>query len=128
MASKNIIKDKSFDFAISTVRLYQKLTAEKREFVISKQLLRSGTSVGALIREAEQGQSKKDFIHKLSIAQKEINETLYWLELLNATEFIDIELFQQKHDQALEILKLLTAIIKTTKSRIVENKKTALSS
>jgi four helix bundle protein len=118
MASKNIIKDKSFDFAISTVRLYQKLTAEKREFVISKQLLRSGTSVGALIREAEQGQSKKDFIHKLSIAQKEINETLYWLELLNATEFIDIELFQQKHDQALEILKLLTAIIKTTKGRI----------
>ena len=122
MESKNIIKDKSFDFAISKVRLYQKLTSEKKEFVISKQLLRSGTSTGALIREAEQGQSKKDFIHKMSIAQKEINETLYWLELLNATHFLETELFQKTHHSALEILKLLTAIIKTSKSNLPQTK------
>lgn len=121
MESKNIIKDKSFDFAISTVRLYQKLTSEKKEFVISKQLLRSGTSTGALIREAEQGQSKKDFIHKMSIAQKEINETLYWLELLHATHFLEREVFQKIHHSALEILKLLTAIIKTSKSNLPQS-------
>lgn len=119
MATKNIIKDKSFEFAISTIRLYQKLTSENKEYIISKQLLRSGTSAGALIREAEQGESKKDFIHKLSIAQKEINETLYWLELLHATTYIKSDLFQKNHNHAIEILKLLTAIIKTTKSRIV---------
>ena len=122
MESKNIIKDKSFDFAISTVRLYQKLTSEKKEFVISKQLLRSGTSTGVLIKEAEQGQSKKDFIHKMSIAQKEINETLYWLELLNATHFFESEVFQKTHYSALEILKLLTAIIKTSKSNLPQTK------
>jgi four helix bundle protein len=121
MMSKNITKDKSFDFAIAIVKLYQYLTTEKKEYVISKQVLRSGTSVGALVREAEQGESKKDFIHKLSIAQKEINETLYWLELLQATDFLDRELFQKNHQSALEILKLLTAIIKTSKSSLLRS-------
>jgi four helix bundle protein len=82
---KNIVKDKSFDFAIRIVKLYQYLTTEKNEYILSKQLLRSGTSVGAMVRESEHAQSKADFIHKLSIAQKESNETLYWLELLTKT-------------------------------------------
>ena len=76
---KNIVKDKSFDFAIRIVKLYQYLTTEKNEYILSKQLLRSGTSVGAMVRESEHAQSKADFIHKLSIAQKESNEILYWL-------------------------------------------------
>ena len=75
---KNIIKDKSFDFAVRIVRLCQILVTDKNEFVLSKQLLRSGTSVGAMVREAEHAESKPDFKHKLSIAQKEINETIYY--------------------------------------------------
>jgi len=73
---KNIVKDKSFRFAVRVVRLYQYLCGEKKEFVLSKQLLRSGTSVGAMVREAEHGETKADFKHKMAIAQKEINETL----------------------------------------------------
>jgi four helix bundle protein len=77
-----VIKDKSFAFALRTVRLCRYLSSEKREFVLSKQLLRSGTAVGALVREAEQAESKADFIHKMAIALKEANETDYWIELL----------------------------------------------
>ena len=91
---KNIIKDKSFDFAIRIVKLYQYLTAEKNEYVLSKQLLRSGTSVGAMVRESEHAESKADFIHKLAIAQKESNETLYWLELLNRTDYLKVSEFE----------------------------------
>ena len=76
---RNILKEKSKVFAIDVIRLYKKHCAEQKEYVLSKQLLRSGTSVGAMIREAEYGQTKKDFIYKLSIAQKEINESIYWL-------------------------------------------------
>ena len=86
---ENIIKEKSFAFAIRIVKLYQYLQDSKKEFVLSKQLLRSGTSVGAMVREAEHSESTNDFVHKLSIAQKEINEVLYWLELLFATEYIN---------------------------------------
>jgi four helix bundle protein len=78
----NIIKLKSFSFALQIVKLYQFLSSEKKEFVLSKQLLRSGTSVGALVSESEHAESKLDFIHKLAIAQKEANESSYWLELL----------------------------------------------
>jgi four helix bundle protein len=78
---ENLIKKKSFNFAIRIVKLNQYLQADKKEYVLSKQLLKSGTSVGAMVREAEHSESKLDFIHKLSIAQKEINETIYWLEL-----------------------------------------------
>ena len=91
---KNIIKDKSFDFAIRIVKLYQYLTTEKNEYVLSKQLLRSGTSVGAMVRESEHAESKADFIHKLAIAQKESNETLYWLELLNRTDYLKVSEFE----------------------------------
>ena len=83
--AENVIKNKSFAFAIRIVKLYQFLCETKKEFVLSKQLLRCGTAVGALIREAEHAESKTDFKHKMSIAQKEINETIYWLELLNET-------------------------------------------
>jgi len=113
---ENIIKNKSFAFAIRIVKLFQYLQAEKKEFVLSKQLLRSGTAVGAMVREAEHSESKADFIHKLAIAQKEINESIYWLELLNATEYISKEQFESINTDAVEIIKLITSIIKTTKS------------
>ena len=117
MGKENIIKDKSFKLAIRIVKLCRFLKEEKAEYVLSKQLLRSGTSVGALIREAEHAESHQDFIHKMAIAQKEINETLYWLELLNATDYLTIELFNSIHIDAVEIIKLLTSILKTIKSK-----------
>ncbi len=113
---ENIIKNKSFNFAIRVVRLYQFLVTDKKEFVLSKQLLRSGTSVGALIREAEHAESRPDFIHKMAIAQKEINESLYWLEILTKTDYITTKQFTNIEKDAVEILKLLTSIIKTTKA------------
>ncbi|OXB25207.1 hypothetical protein B0A80_01980 [Flavobacterium tructae] len=115
---ENIIKDKSFDFAIRIVKLYQYLSAEKKEFVLSKQLLRSGTSIGAMIREAEHAESKNDFIHKFAIAQKEANEAVYWLELLKATNYLNEKEFATINNDAISILKLITSIIKTTKSQI----------
>ncbi len=115
---ENIIKKKSFDFAIRIVKLFQHLQAEKKEYVLSKQLLRSGTSVGAMVREAEHSESKADFVHKLAIAQKEINETIYWLELLNATEYLTQKEFESINTDAVEIIKLITSIIKSTKSSI----------
>lgn len=116
---ENIIKRKSFLFAVRIVRLYQFLCEQKKEFVLSKQLLRSGTSVGAMIREAEQAESRADFKHKFGIAQKEINETLYWLELLKETEYLTQEHFESIHKDAVEIIKLSTTILKTTKSNII---------
>lgn len=115
---ENVIKTKSLEFAIRVVRLNQVLTSEKKEFIMSKQVLRSGTSVGAMVREAEHAESKPDFIHKLAIAQKEINETLYWLELLFKTEYINQIEYNALNQDATELFKLLTSIIKTSKSRI----------
>jgi four helix bundle protein len=115
---ENIVKDKSFAFAVRVVKLYQFLCEQKKEFVISKQLLRSGTSVGAMVREAEHAESKMDFNHKMSIAQKEINETLYWLELLKETEYLTHEQFESINADAIEIIKLITTIIKSTKANI----------
>lgn len=114
----NIIKEKSFAFAIRIVKLYQFLCEGKKEFVMSKQLLRSGTAVGALIREAEHAESKPDFKHKMAIAQKEINETIYWLELLKESSYLTQEQFQSIHADATEVIKLLTSIIKSTKANI----------
>ena len=79
---RSILKDKSFAFALRTIKLYQYLSHDKKEFVLSKQILRSGTFIGAMVREAQNAESKADFIHKLAIAQKECDETIYWLELL----------------------------------------------
>ena len=94
-----------------------KVLAEKREYVLSKQLLRSGTSIGANIREAEHAQSKADFIHKLSISLKEANETEYWLDLLFETRYLTIEEFQNVKNKNTEILKILTSIINTSKKQ-----------
>ncbi|MBF4492097.1 four helix bundle protein [Flavobacterium sp. JLP] len=115
MEKKNIIKDKSFAFAIDIVNLY-KVLSEKKEFVLSRQVLRSGTSIGANVRESEHAQSKADFIHKLSISLKEANETEYWLDLLHETKYLsDIE-FQNIKPKIIELLRLLTSIIKTSKN------------
>src|ERR1700690_2390463 len=105
---ENIVKIKSFAFAVRVVKLHQYLIDNRKEFVLSKQLLRSGTSVGALIREAEHAETKADFKHKLGIAQKEINETLYWLELLKETEYLTNDQFESLNFNAIEIIKLLT--------------------
>ncbi|WP_343695336.1 four helix bundle protein [Flavobacterium sp.] len=118
----NVIKNKSFDFAIRIVRLYQYLNNDKKEFILSKQLLRSGTSIGAMIREAEHAESKSDFIHKLAIAQKEANESIYWLELLKATDYLNEKEFENINNDAISILKLITSILKTSKNNL-ETKK-----
>jgi four helix bundle protein len=118
---ENVVKNKSFDFAVRIVNLYRYLLEEKKEFVLSKQLLRSGTSVGAMIKESEHAESKSDFIHKMAIAQKEINETLYWLELLKATSYLTEKQFQSINKNAVEIIKMITSIIKTTKSNLKNN-------
>ena len=112
---ENVVKTKSFGFAVRIVRMYQYLCYEKKEFVLSKQLLRSGTGVGAMVREAEHAETKADFKHKIGIAQKEINETIYWLELLRETDCLSLEQFETVHAEAIEIIKLLTAILKTSK-------------
>jgi four helix bundle protein len=112
---ENVVKKKSFAFAVRVVKLYQYLCEQKKEFVLSKQLLRSGTSVGAMVREAEHAESKADFKHKLGIAQKEINESIYWLELLNETDYLTKEQFEQIINDAVEIIKLITAILKSAK-------------
>lgn len=112
---ENIVKDKSFAFAVSVVKLCQILMESRKEFVMAKQLLRSGTSVGAMVREAEHAESKNDFIHKLAIAQKEINESIYWLELLKETNYLSVTEFEIINKDAIEIIKLITAIIKSSK-------------
>ena len=111
----NILKDKSFAFALRITKLYKYLGEDKKEFVLSKQMLRSGTSVGANNREAQNAESKLDFIHKLAISQKECDETLYWLELLCKSEYLtDIE-YQSMSNDAEEILKIIRSAIPTTK-------------
>jgi four helix bundle protein len=115
MGIKDILQKKSFDFALDVVKCYKMLAYEKKEFVLSKQLLRSGTAVGALIREAEHAQSRADFIHKLSISLKESNETDYWIDLLVASDYINKETHKILKEGNLELLKLLTSIIKNTK-------------
>lgn len=118
MRTKNNIKDKTFNFAVRIVNLYKFLTQEKKEFVLSKQLLRSGTSIGANYREADNAESKADFIHKLSISQKETDETIFWLELLKETNYISETEFNSINDEAIEILKILKTIIINTKKNV----------
>jgi len=113
--SESIIKTKSFELAIRGVNFYKYLVAEKKEFVISKQFLHSVTSIGANVREAVNAQSKADFIHKLSISQKECDETMYWLELLKETKYISENEFDSIHQQSNEVLKIIRSIIITSK-------------
>lgn len=117
MKSKNVLKDKSFTFSIHIVEQYKRLT-ESKEFVMSKQLLRSGTAVGALIREAEFAQSKADFINKLSVSLKEANETFYWLELLHRTGYIDTIHFEESARYINELISMLVSSIKTSKLKL----------
>jgi four helix bundle protein len=117
----NPLKDKSFSLAIRIVKLYQYLTETKKEHVISKQLLRSGTNPGAMVREAENAESSNDFIHKLSIALKETGETLYWLELLYYSGFLSENEYNSIHNDTVEIGKLLTSSIKTKKRNQIKN-------
>jgi len=112
---ESVLKDKSYKFAIRIVKLSQYLQNEKREFVLSKQILRSGTSVGALVREAQFGQSKADFINKMSIALKEASETDYWLCLLKDTEFINAKLFSSLYKDCDELIAMLVSTVKTGK-------------
>ena len=116
-----ILEEKTYAFALRIIKAYNFLTS-KNEYVLSKQLLRAGTSIGANCREATYAQSKMDFINKLSIALKEANETIYWLELLHDSDFIDDKSFNSIHDDGLEILKLLISIIKTYKENLQKQK------
>ena len=111
----NVVKEKSFAFAVRVVNLYKHLCAEKREFVLSKQLLRSGTAIGALVREAEQAESKLDFIHKMAIALKEANETECWIMLLRETDYLKEAEYRSILADIGELLRLLTSIVKSSR-------------
>ena len=113
-SNKNIVVEKSFDFAIRIVKLYKYLTDNKKEYILSKQVLKSGTSIGANISEAQQGQSKKDFLTKRNIALKECAETKYWIRLLQATDYIDENQTKSILTNCTELEKMLTKIVKTT--------------
>ena len=105
----NVLRGKSYKFALRIVNLYKYLSVEKKEYVLSKQILRSGTAIGALIREAEYGQSKSDFVNKLSIALKEANETDYWLMLLRDSDYITLESYESIQPEITEIIKLASS-------------------
>ena len=116
MKKENVVREKSFKFAVRAIRLYKVLGNDRKEFILSKQLLRSGTSIGANVREALNAESDADFVHKLAIAQKECDETCYWLELLHETEFINEFEFNSLYNDASELLKILRSIILSSKN------------
>ena len=118
MKTDNIIVDKSKAFALRIIRLYQYLKNEKSEYVLSKQLLRSGTSIGVNVKEAIRGQSRADFYAKLNISLKEASETEYWLELLHESEYIEEKAFNSIYADCQELIKLLVAITKTQKGEL----------
>ena len=111
---ENVIETKSFDFAVRMVNLYKHLTEEKKEYVLSKQLLRSGTSIGANVTEAQKGQSKADFNTKMNIALKESNESEYWIRLLYRTDYLTQEEFNSMEKDIKEIIAILVSICKKT--------------
>jgi four helix bundle protein len=115
MTQDNPIEKRSYLFALRIVKAYKYLTKQKDEYILSKQMLRSGTSIGAMMREAKFAQSRADFVNKASIALKEANETLYWIELLHDSEFIDDLSFNSLHQEADELTAILASIVKTTK-------------
>ena len=117
MKKENLIQEKSFAFAIRIVKLYQYLCEEKKEFILSKQLLRSGTSIGANIEESIGGQSDKDFLSKLSISYKEARETSYWIKLLSATGYLNDKVTESILADAEELCKILGKIQLTLKNR-----------
>ena len=115
---ESVVHQKSYAFAVRIVRLSQYLSNEKREFVLSKQVLRSGTSIGANVEEASGGQSKRDFLSKMSIAYKEARETVYWLRLLKDTEYLTQAEFDSIHTDAEELCRILSKIQTSTKQSI----------
>ena len=117
MSQKSVLKTKSFEFAVRIINLYKYVKKRHTEYVVSQQILRAGTSIGALIREAEFAESRKNFMHKFYIGLKEANESIYWLELLFATKFINRKLFESMHNDASEFLKMLVSGVKTIKGR-----------
>ena len=120
MAKENILRDKSFEFSIKIVKFCGQLN-EQKNYVLANQLLRSGTSIGALVRESKHAESKKDFIHKLQIAQKEAEETAYWLDLLYHSELIEKIIYNDLRDHCEELIRILTSILKTLKSNKNDN-------
>ena len=118
MQKENIVQKKSFDFALEIVQLIKIVQGDNKEFVLSKQLLRSGTAIGALIREAEHAESRKDFIHKMSIALKEANETRYWLDILFQSEYVSRKNYTKLNDEATQLIKLLASIVKSSKLKV----------
>ncbi|NUM82393.1 four helix bundle protein [bacterium] len=112
---KNIIREKSYSFALRVIKLYQHLSKDKKEFVLSKQILRSGTAIGAMVEEALQAESKADFLHKISMANKEANETFYWLRLLKDSGFIISNAANSIIHDSNEIRKILSSIVFSTK-------------
>ena len=115
---ENIVMDKSYAFALRIIKLYKYLLTDKKEYVLSKQMLRSGTAIGALIKEGEHAQSKADFINKMSIALKEANETSYWIQLLKDSEYISPSEFNSIFSDSEEIVKLLVSIVKSSKKSL----------
>jgi four helix bundle protein len=114
---ENTVLEKSFHFAVRMVALNKYLVQEKKEFVLAKQLLRSGTAIGALVREAQHAESNPDFVHKMSIALKEANETDYWLSLLHETAYLTKDQYASLQADIQTLLKLLVTIIKTAKKK-----------
>lgn len=110
--------DKAFKFSIRIVKLYHYLCKEKKEYILSKQILRSGTSIGANMKEALYAQSKKDYISKMHIALKEASETDYWIELLKATDYIDEKMYKSISEDCIELIKILISTIKTSKANL----------
>lgn len=115
---ENISAKKSVEFSIKIIELYKVLISDKKEFVMSKQLLRSATAIGALIREAEHAESRADFLHKMNIALKEANETGYWLLLLYKGDYISENVYNDYNNDCLELIKLLASIVKATKANL----------
>lgn len=113
----NVIENKSFQFAMRIVRLYKFLCEEKKEYILSKQLLRAGTSIGANVTESQQAQSKPDFVSKISVALKEASETKYWIKLLGATEYLSENQTKSILDDCVEIEKILVTILKSAKNQ-----------
>lgn len=113
---RNIIQDRSFNFALDIIKVYVQMT-EKKEYVLSKQLLRSGTSIGANVEEAIGGQSKRDFLSKMNISLKETRETNYWLRLLKESQLVDVD-FEPTLKESQEIMNIISAIVKTTKANV----------
>ncbi len=111
----SVVEAKSYCFAIGIVAVHKLLVEDRKEYVLSKQLLRSGTAIGALVREAQHAQSRADFVHKMNVALKEANETAYWISLLNDTGYLSIEIFSTLSNDCDELLRLLVKIVKTAK-------------